>query len=129
MEKINAVTNQKGGVGKTTKSIKLSACLAEKGKKVLLVDLDPQGNATSGSGCSAGKNTVYEALLLQMPLESVVVKTQVEGLFVAPSAIRLAAVEVALVNDNRREYRLRSALYALKANYDYNIIDCHPSLV
>lgn len=128
MGKIICIANQKGGVGKTTTAVNLSACLAEAGKKTLLVDMDPQGNATSGLGVRAGKKTVYEALLGECPLESTLEKTVQNQLFVAPGDIRLAGAELELANLSRREYRMRAALEAVKAQFDYLIIDCPPSL-
>lgn len=128
MGKIIAVANQKGGVGKTTTAVNLSACLANEGKRVLMVDLDPQGNATSGAGQKTGKNTVYEVLLGECTLNSVIVPTKQKGLFVAPVDIRLAGAEVELVSMQRREYRLRAALESVRSEYDYILIDCPPSL-
>ncbi len=128
MGKIIAIANQKGGVGKTTTAINLSACLADAGKSVLLLDMDPQGNATSGLSVRAGRQTVYESLLGELPLASVVVKTKFKGLSVAPSDIRLAAAEVELVSMDRREYRLRALTAELRAQYDFLLIDCPPSL-
>ncbi len=128
MAKIIAVTNQKGGVGKTTTAVNLSACLAELGKRVLLVDADPQGNASSGSGASAGENTLYEVLLGLSTAEKSVVATGTPGMSVLPSDIRLAGAEIELVGVDRREYRLRAALRGIADAYDFILIDCPPSL-
>ncbi|MBQ6232081.1 MAG: ParA family protein [Clostridia bacterium] len=128
MGKIIAVTNQKGGVGKTTTAVSLSAYLADQGKRVLLVDADPQGNASSGVGVDAGKYTLYEALLLQCEIGKTIVKTEIERLDVCPSDTRLAGAEIELISVERREYRLRAALAQVKQNYDFILIDCPPSL-
>ncbi|MBQ7455603.1 MAG: ParA family protein [Clostridia bacterium] len=129
MGKIIAVMNQKGGVGKTTTAVNLCACLAELGKKTLLVDADPQGNATSGVGAAAGEQTLYEVLLGMCTPEKAVVKAGgMPGMDVMPSDIRLVGAEVELVGMERREYRLRAALRALGDRYDYVIVDCPPSL-
>ena len=128
MGKIICIANQKGGVGKTTTAVNLAACLAEKGKQTLLVDLDPQGNATSGLGVKAGKRTVYEALLGECTLESTLMNTKQSGLALCPGDIRLAGAELELANMTRREYRLRAALESLRARYDFILIDCPPSL-
>ena len=128
MGKIICIANQKGGVGKTTTAVNLAACLAEAGKRTLLADMDPQGNASSGLGVQAGKKTVYEALLGECPLESVIEKTPQERLFVAPADIRLAGAELELAALPRREYRLRAALEAARQQYDFIIVDCPPSL-
>ncbi len=128
MGKIICIANQKGGVGKTTTAVNLSACLAEAGKKVLLVDEDPQGNATSGVGVRAGKRTVYEALLGECTLEKTIEKTRLKSLHVSPADIRLAGAELELANLDRREYRLRAALESVRKDYDYLLIDCPPSL-
>jgi len=128
VSKIIAITNQKGGVGKTTTAVNLSACLAELGRKTLLVDADPQGNASSGSGASAEAQTLYEVLLGIATAEKSIVKTDMPDMDVLPSDMRLAAAEVELVSMERREYRLRAALRELSDRYDYIIIDCPPSL-
>lgn len=128
MSKIICVANQKGGVGKTTTAVNLSACLAEAGKSTLLIDMDPQGNASSGLGVKAGKRTVYEAVLGEFTLESTVEKTKQKKLMVAPSDIRLAGAELELASLSRREYRMRAAIEPLRQQFEYMVIDCPPSL-
>ena len=129
MAKIIAVTNQKGGVGKTTTAINLSACLAAKGKRVLLVDLDPQGNATSGLG-QAGKdsNTVYDVLIGEAPAADAILDTGYGSLSLMPTAIELAGAEIELVGMEERELLLKHALNSIRESYDYILIDCPPSL-
>ena len=128
MGKIIAITNQKGGVGKTTTAVNLCACLAEQGRKTLLIDADPQGNASSGAGAKAGAQTLYEVLLGTATAEKCIVSTDTPGMDVLPGDIRLAACEVEMVQMERREYRLRAALRPLLDRYDYMLIDCPPSL-
>ena len=127
--KIIAVANQKGGVGKTTTSITLSALLAKKGKKVILIDADPQGNATSGVGLQGPtQKSVYELLVEDIKMEETLVQTKSKNLKVCPSNINLAGAEVELVSMMSREQRLKEKLEELKHQYDYIIIDCPPSL-
>ncbi len=130
MSKIIAVTNQKGGVGKTTTSVNLSAALAESGKKVLLIDIDPQGNATSGVGIDKNslELTIYNLLMGECYVEEAIQKTCVENLLVIPSNINLAGAELELADMPKREYILKKIVDNLKFLYDFVIIDCPPSL-
>jgi chromosome partitioning protein len=130
MSKIIAVTNQKGGVGKTTTSINLSACIAAKGKRVLVVDADPQGNTSSGLGVKPQKDspTVYEVIAGEVEPAAAIVKTQEPTLFLMPSDIRLAGAEIELASIDNREQIFASALRPLKDQYDFIFIDCPPSL-
>nr|WP_236015706.1 AAA family ATPase [Planococcus sp. ISL-110] len=125
-----AIANQKGGVGKTTSSVNLSACLAYLGKKVLLIDIDPQGNATSGVGVNKGdvNQCIYEVLIDDVDVKSTIMETKVENLHVVPATISLAGAEIELVSTISREARLKNALEEVKDMYDYIIIDCPPSL-
>ncbi|MCL7747477.1 ParA family protein [Halalkalibacter alkaliphilus] len=130
MAKIIAVANQKGGVGKTTTAVNLSACLAHIGKRVLLVDIDPQGNATSGVGVEKGDvdECVYDILVEDVEAVDVIKSTSVERLDVLPSTIQLSGAEIELVPTISREVRLKRALSTVAENYDYIFIDCPPSL-
>ncbi|MBQ9298144.1 MAG: ParA family protein [Clostridia bacterium] len=129
MGKVVAIANQKGGVGKTTTAINLSSTLAKKGKKVLLVDTDPQGNATSGLGISKElEYSVYDLIVSEIEIEKVIQKTNQKGLDICPSTISLAGAEVELVSMMSREHRLKEKLDSVKDEYDYIIIDCPPSL-
>ena len=129
MGKIISVANQKGGVGKTTTAVNLSSSLAKKNKRVLLIDTDPQGNATSGVGVDKSVQfSVYDVLVDGVDIENTIQNTQMKNLDVCPSNINLAGAEVQLVSVKDREYRLKEKLDKYKDNYDYIIIDCPPSL-
>jgi len=130
MGRIVAIANQKGGVGKTTTAVNLSACLAAAGKRTLLVDLDPQGNATQGLGIDKNEvaHTVYDALVNQTPMSDIIQPTAFERFSAAPSNRDLVGAEVELVDAEDREYRLRAALETVRDDFDYIFIDCPPSL-
>lgn len=130
MGKIIAITNQKGGVGKTTTSVNLSACLATLGRRVLLVDIDPQGNATSGVGINKGDmdHCIYNVLVDEIEAKDVCVATNIKRLDIIPATIQLAGAEIELVPTISREIRLKKSLDQLRDQYDYIIIDCPPSL-
>ncbi len=130
MGRIIAVANQKGGVGKTTTSINLSASLAEMGQKVLTIDMDPQGNTTSGLGIDKNsvENTVYELLLDDISVEECIYPSVMEGLDVIASNINLSGAEVELISIENKEYLLKQKIDSVKAKYDFVVIDCPPSL-
>lgn len=129
MGRVISIANQKGGVGKTTTSINISTILAKKGKRVLLIDADPQGNATSGIGIEKKtEKSIYDVIIEETKIEEVVLETQVKNLKICPSNINLAGAEVELVSMMSREYRLKERIEEEKENYDYIIIDCPPSL-
>ncbi len=130
MSRVIAISNQKGGVGKTTTAINLSACLAEKGKKVLTIDMDPQGNATTGLGVDKenAEHSSYEVLLGQVDIEEAIEQSVCDGVYVIPSERSLAGAEIELIDINDREFVLRNQVNKIRKDYDFIIIDCPPSL-
>ncbi len=130
MGRIIAVANQKGGVGKTTTAINLSACLAEKGKKVLTIDIDPQGNTSSGLGIDKNnlENTIYELLIGDCTIEDCLLNNIIDNLSLLPSNVNLAGAEIELIGIEEKEYILKKEISKIRDNYDYLIIDCPPSL-
>lgn len=130
MGRIIAVANQKGGVGKTTTAINLSACLAEKGKRVLTIDIDPQGNTTSGLGLDKDglENTIYELMIGECTIRDCMVQTQMDNLLILPSNVNLAGAEIELLSITEKEYILKKKVDRIKNDFDFIIIDCPPSL-
>ena len=130
MGKIIAIANQKGGVGKTTTSINLSACIAAKGKKVLVIDIDPQGNTTSGYGIEKNEleNTIYELILGDCSIEDCILKEVFPNISILPSNVNLAAAEIELIGVEKKEFILKNEVDWVKDRYDFIIIDCPPSL-
>ena len=128
MAKIISIINQKGGVGKTTTAVNLSALMADMGQRVLIVDLDPQGNTTSGLGMAVEDHSVYEVLMGRIQMRDLVEKTDFRNLWIAGSDIRLAGAELELVSEDKREFRLKTALNAVAQDFDFIMIDCPPSL-
>ena len=129
MGKVISIANQKGGVGKTTTSVNISTILAKKGKKVLMIDTDPQGNATSGLGIDKNVNfSIYDVIINDVEIDNTIQQTMVKNLEACPSNINLAGAEVELVSMEDREYKLKEKIDSQKDKYDYIIIDCPPSL-
>lgn len=130
MGRVIAVANQKGGVGKTTTAINLSACLAEKGQKVLSIDMDPQGNMTSGLGIDKDEveKNIYDLMIGDAEVNDVLQKEAIENLDVIPTSIDLSAAEIELIGVEDKEFIIRNAIQSIRDNYDYVIIDCPPSL-
>ncbi len=130
MGRIIAIANQKGGVGKTTTAINLSACLAEKGQKVLAIDMDPQGNMSSGLGLDKDSidKTIYDMIIGENDIEEVIDRGTIENLDILPSNVDLSAVEIELIDVDNKEFVVKDAIQKVKDNYDFIIIDCPPSL-
>jgi chromosome partitioning protein len=130
LAKVIAIANQKGGVGKTTTAVNLSSCLAVKGKKVVIIDVDPQGNTTSGLGIDKKTidKSIYDVIINDVDIESALVETVVDNLYLCPSNIQLVGAEVELVSVISRETRMKAAIERIRDKYDFILIDCPPSL-
>lgn len=130
MGRIIAIANQKGGVGKTTTAINLSACLAEKGQKVLAIDMDPQGNMSSGLGIDKNsvEKTIYDMIIGEAEVEEVLQRETIENLDILPANVDLSAAEIELIGVEEKEYIVRNSIQKIRDNYDYVVIDCPPSL-
>ena len=130
MNRIIAITNQKGGVGKSTTTINMAACMAESGKKVLIIDMDPQGNTTSGVGVDKREveNTVYELMIGEAEIEDCIIDLEIENLSLLPSSVDLAAAEIELVGVENKEYILKREVDKIRDQYDFIVIDCPPAL-
>lgn len=130
MAKTIAVVNQKGGVGKTTSTVNLAACVAAKGYRVLLIDIDPQGNATSGLGINKRETefSSYDVIINAKPIKDVMLETEFKNLLICPSSMNLAGAELELVDMNRRETKVRNSIALIKSEFDYIFMDCPPSL-
>ena len=130
MGRIIAIANQKGGVGKTTTAINLSACLAEKGQKVLAIDMDPQGNMSSGLGLDKDSidKTIYDMIIGENDVEEVIDHGTIDNLDILPSNVDLSAVEIELIDVDNKEFIVKDAIQKISDKYDYIIIDCPPSL-
>lgn len=130
IDRVIAIANQKGGVGKTTTTINLSACLAEAGKRVLTIDMDPQGNTTSGLGLDkdAAENTIYEVLIGESSLTDCIQHTEIDKLDVVPSNVNLSGAEIELIGIEEKEYILRKQVKEIEDRYDFVLIDCPPAL-
>jgi chromosome partitioning protein len=128
--KVIAIFNQKGGVGKTTTNVNLSACVAQLGKKVCVIDMDPQGNTTSGFGIDKNQleNSIYDVIINEADIEDVILKTEYENLDLIPSSVQLAGAEIELAATENREKKLKKALVKIREKYDYIFVDCPPSL-
>ena len=130
MGKAIAIFNQKGGVGKTTTNVNLSASIGQMGKKVLVLDMDPQGNTTSGFGVDkdATENTIYEVIIDGLDIRKAIIETEFENIHLIAAASELSGAEIELANQKDREYKLRNSIEKIKDEYDYIFIDCPPSL-